>query len=238
MVNKKTVALGLLISTIPGTTQNFPTIRFDFTPVILLNRKTFLIGGAVIGTVCAGVWLYNYFWVFTLPKAYELCHKVTEYSDDISNRYEREFALLERESNRDIQKAELQNIIADLDSESPYLTYTNTIKRDLLKAKKYEETFSRGIPHLEKAMEKCIKKTESASEEKLEKLQSEIREYKFILTKIAQLREIVHAIRRKLQRLVNYCVQYDAYKQEKILERLQAIESQLIYSRIDSRINR
>lgn len=231
MINKKTLALGLLLSIIACTTQSFHTISFNFTTVVPLNRKTLLIGGAIIGGVCAGIWLYNYFWVFTLPKANELCHEVTEYIDQIATRYEREFALLEREGNRDIQKAELQNIIADLDNESPYLTYTNTIKKDLSKAKNYEKTFRRGIPHLEKAMEKCIKKSESASEERLEKLQNEIREYKALLSTIAKLREILHATQHKLQRLVNYCMQYDVYKQEKILERLQAIESQLRINR-------
>jgi len=235
MLNKKALLFGALVSTVPCTTQSFfnTNILFNLPIEIPINKKTLLIGGAIAGGVLAATLIYRYFWILTLPKAQELCHEITEYVDYVATHYEREFTLLEKNSDRDTQKAELQNIITELDSESPYLAYTNQLRKNLSKAENYEKRFARGIPQLEKAMDKLIKKSESVSGERFEKLQRETNYYKAILQTIAQLREILHALRHKLTRIANYCVQYDAYKQEKILEQLQAIQTQLILNHLN-----
>ncbi len=202
---------------------------------IISSKKTLLIGGVVVGGAIAAGFFYHYFFVLTLPKAEQLCHEITEYVKYVTSHYQRELTLLEKSNDYEEQKAELQKIIAEFNSESPFLTYTNTIKRDLSKCEVYEKQFSRGIPQLKKTMDKLIEKEKiEVIEEKQEELQGEINRYKAVLSSIAQLSEMLHALRYKLQRLVNYCVQYDAYKQEMILDRLQAIETQLILNRMSN----
>jgi len=237
MFNKKACALGILIALAPCTTQTsfyenlIPHCFLNISTEIPLNKKTLLIGGAVAGSALLGYWLYNYFFVLTLEKAEKLCHEVTEHINYAGNEYEREITLLESNKELETQKKELQDIIAQLDSESPYLTYTNKIKADLDKCEKYEKRFYKGVPQLQKAMNKIINKT---SKETYNHTQNEIGRYENVLTSIAQLREILHFYRLKLKKLVSYCVQFDAYKQEKILEQLQNIQTQLIMNNLNT----
>ena len=87
-------------------------------------------------------------------------------------------------------------------------------------------------------MDQLIKNLESASliKENQKNLEKKIEQHKVILKSITELREVLYSVRRKLQRLVNYCIQYDTYKQEMILARLAAIEKQLIFNRMDKQI--
>lgn len=214
--------------------EAYCNIGVYFPIEVPISKKTLLIGAAVGGSIVAAYYIYNYFCVMTLPKAERLCNDVSAFIEEVTSKYHQELAAIDKGINDELLKVELQNIITSQDSESPYLTYTNNVRSITKKDESFEESFSYGIPQLQGAMDKVVKKLNAAHECCLERdeLESLVQKYKKLFHSIAGLRELLHAIRFKMQRLIRLCMQFDAYRQEKILERLQAIETQMVFDRM------
>lgn len=232
MAVRKIVACTVLCMVLPCNA--FWEVGLSTSIHIPLTKKNLLIGAAVGGSILAAVYLYRYFCVMTLPKAERLCNEVGGYIEKMSSKYHAEFAILDKGVGDEIFKSELQNIITAGDSESPYLTYVNALQDSIKQIQSYEEQFSNGISHLQTAMDKLVSKINGClliSDR--ENFGDELQRYKNVLISIAGLRELLHMIRFKLQKMMRTCLQFDAYRQEKMLERLQAIEKQLIYARIN-----
>jgi hypothetical protein len=233
----KIFAMALLLSLMPHTAQSY----FDtgVSIQISLTKQTLLMGAAVGGSILAGFSLYRlycHFFVMTLPKAEKLCNEVSAYIEEMTSKYHRELDLIDKGFTDEALKVELQNIITDSDSESPYLTYNNALREAVRRAESYEEKYRKCIPQLETAMNKIHCKRESSHlySSGYSKVEAQLQQYGRLFESIAGLRELLHSLRFKMQRLVRLCMQFDAYRQEKMLARLQAIERQLIINSMRS----
>ena len=225
MDSKKIFLLGILSAAI--LTQALHAEE-DSIPL----KKTMLIAGGVLCSGAAvGYGLYKYFTCMTFSRAEKWCHDVTGYIEQIAVFYNREFAMLDNSCDVKAHKKELEEIITSINSRCPFLYYTEWVEDSLMTCINFEKKMSSGILQLKAESDNAIMKLGQGlqSDTNKQDVETQLKGYQDILKSITNLSELLHTIHGKLHKLLRYCQQFDAYRQEKILDQMRKIETRLIF---------
>lgn len=119
-----------------------------------------LTGIAVIGTIYS---LYSYITRFNLYDAQQLSKEIKFFSDKISKKYEKELDILSSTAHKEEQRNQLDVIILEAITSTPYMTYVNKASRLLKECERLIKRIENGTTKLKKQLEALTKKQNNSS---------------------------------------------------------------------------
>lgn len=224
------LCLGLLCVNATQASWSFvPYVQLEFDASQLFNKRV-LIAGAVVGCAAtAGYFLYRYFSAMTLPKAKCWCDRADALEVRLACDYQRETSLLVNNALSAAHKDMLRDIIAESGTETPYMNYVRTLQNDLSSLEGLENEFVRGVPRLEAAMLQIASRLHEVDLDEQERtsIEQQVAAYQVTLQKMRQLRDNLRETYVQLAHICACAKQFDGYRQELLLARLDRIETQL-----------
>ena len=119
-----------------------------------------LTGIAVVGTIYS---LYSYITRFNLYDAQQLSKEIKFFSDKVSKNYEKELDILSNAAHEEERRSQLDAIILEAITPTPYMTYVNKASRLLKECERLINKIENGTTKLKKQLEALTKKQNNSS---------------------------------------------------------------------------
>lgn len=184
----------------------------------------------IAGTALAlGYAIYKYWTRFNMQDARNLSLKINKTLNEIKIYYNKELLALTLTSDQNLLYQQLDGIVLQIVSPSPYSEYASHVSAYLNLCDNYIKTIESGLPKLKKAYDSSSKKVYFGYDPRMD---LEAKDYLDVMTTLEALESELIVMYNQLSKLATFCWQSDGYKQEQVLAQLKTINTNLELNRI------
>lgn len=213
----KRLILSSLVILLPSSNYsiNFRIGSFELDTNIIVENKDAILFVSAATCLATAFFLCCYLQRFKSNDVHNLKVSTEDYLNTTSKYYNRELQLLDTQLKIETIKSVLEDIVAETDSDLPYVTYTSILKNNLKQCREYENCIEKNLLKLKNL---CAKLHPYNTQE--------IMHYQILIKDLSQLDAKLLELENSLKKLISYCIQYKGFRHEQMIQILKNIECQ------------